>query len=68
MASNLRHFNFPVKIFFIFIFVCVGSSFLLRRLFPIWGKWGLLFVLMHQLLIAVASLTAEHGLWARRLQ
>ena len=26
------------------------------------GEWGLLFVATHQLLIAVASLVAEHGL------
>ena len=26
------------------------------------GKWGLLFVVVHGLLIAVASFVAEHGL------
>ena len=32
------------------------------------SEWGLLFIEVHGLLIAVASLVAEHGLWARRLQ
>ena len=31
------------------------------------GEWGLLFVVVCGLLIAVASLVAEHGLWARGL-
>ena len=32
------------------------------------GEWGLLFVAVRKLLIAVASLVAEHGLQARGLQ
>ena len=32
------------------------------------GERGLLFVAMHGLLIAMASLVVEHGLWAHRLQ
>ena len=32
------------------------------------GEPGLLFVVVRGLLIAVASLVAEHGLWAHRLQ
>ena len=32
------------------------------------GERGLLFVAVHGLLIAVASLVAEHRLWARGLQ
>ena len=31
------------------------------------GEWGLLFVVVRELLIAVASLVAEHGLWVCRL-
>ena len=30
--------------------------------FSSYGKWGLLFVVVHRLLIAVASLLAKHGL------
>ena len=32
------------------------------------GKWGLFFIAVHGLLIAVASLVAEHGLQACGLQ
>ena len=31
------------------------------------GEWGLLFVVVHGILIAVASLVAEHGLYVHRL-
>ena len=37
------------------------------RAFSSCSEWGLVFVAVHGLLIAVASLTAEHGLWAREL-
>ena len=36
---------------------------MLYRLFPSCGEWGLLFVAFHGLLIAVASLVEEHGVW-----
>ena len=47
--------------FYLFIFGCVGSS-LLRAAFSSCGERGLLFVAVRGLLIAVASLVAEHGL------
>ena len=31
-------------------------------------EWGLLFIAVHRLLIVVASLVVEHGLWACGLQ
>ena len=37
------------------------------RAFSSCGEWRLLFVAVHGLLIAVASLVAEHGLQARGL-
>ena len=43
-------------IFYIFIFGCIGSSFLCM------GEQGLLFIVVRGLLISVASLVAEHGL------
>ena len=43
----------------IFIFGCVG--FLLLRAFSSCGERELLLVAVHRLLIAVASLVAEHG-------
>ena len=48
-------------LFIYFIFGCVGSS-LLCAGFSSCGKWGLLFVAVRGLLIAMASLVAEHGL------
>ena len=38
------------------------------RAFSSCGEWGLLFVAVHGLLIAVASFVAEHGLLAHGLQ
>ena len=45
----------------LFIFGCVGSS-LLREGFLELRREGLLFAAVGELLIAVASLVAEHGL------
>ena len=36
--------------------------------FSSYGKCSLFFIVAHRLLTAVASLVAEHGLWAHRLQ
>ena len=46
---------------FVLIFVCIGSS-LLHAAFSSCGEWGLLFIVVHRLLIAMASLVVEHGL------
>ena len=43
-----------------FFFGCVGSV-LLRAAFSSCGEWGLCFIAVRGLLIAVASLVAEHG-------
>ena len=45
----------------IFIYGCAGSSFLCE-LFSSYGEWGYSPVAVHGLLIAVASLVAEHEL------
>ena len=46
-----------------FFFGCVGSSLpCVGFLFTLCGERGLLFVAVHELLIAVASLVAEHWL------
>ena len=51
-----------LKIFiYLFIHGCVGFCFCMRA-FSSCGKRGLLFVAVRGLLIAVASLIAEHGL------
>ena len=44
---------------------CTGSL-LLCWLFCSYSQQGLLLVVVHRLPIAVASLFAEHGLWATR--
>ena len=60
MESKLNDF-FKNLFMCLFIFGCVGSS-LLRGLFSSCGEQGLLFIVVHGLLIAVASLVVEHGL------
>ena len=54
-------FKYKFIYFYLFIFGCVGSS-LCVRAFSSCGKQGLLFIAVHGLLIAVASLVAEHRL------
>ena len=59
----VRHFlkNFLKIFYFIYLsFGCIGSS--LLGLFSSCGERGLFFVAVPGLLIAVASLVAEHGL------
>ena len=40
----------------------------MRGLSLVAASWGLLFIAVCELLIGVASLVAEHGLWVLRLQ
>ena len=55
--------NFTLFYLFIyFIFGCIGSSLLRTGFLSSCGERGLLFVAVHGLLIAVASLVVEHGL------
>ena len=53
--------NFFLNKIYLFIFGCFGSS-LLHTAFSSCGERGLLSVVVHGLLAAVASLVAEHGL------
>ena len=53
---------FLKKLIYLFIFGCIGSSLLRVRFSLIVESGGLLFTVVHGLLIAVASLVAEHGL------
>ena len=48
--------------FFYFIFGCIGSSLLRAGFVSSCGEQGLLFVAVRGLLIAVASLVADHRL------
>ena len=60
---------YPCILFFFLIYLFIYFYFWLRwvfvaarGLFSSCGEWGLLFVVVRGLLIAVASLVAEHGL------
>ena len=57
--------------YFIIIIIFWGAALGLHcctQAFSSCGERGLLFFVVHGLLIAGASLVAEHGLWARELQ
>ena len=47
---------------FIYLFLAALGLCCHVRAFSSCGEWGLLFVAVHELLIAVASLAAEHGI------
>ena len=53
---------------FIYLFLAALGLRCCARALSSCGERGLLFVVVHGLLIAVASLVVEHGLWARRLK
>ena len=65
-GNNLNLFFKKNKFIYLFIYGRVFVA--VRRLFSSCGERGLLFVAVCGLLVAVPSLVAEHGLWARRLQ
>ena len=48
--------------FYLFIYLWLHWVFIAARAFSSCGEWGLLFVAVRGLLVAVASLIAEHGL------
>ena len=55
-------FFFNKFILFIYLFLAALGLHCCARTFSSCGEQGLLFVAVHGLLIAVASLVAEHGL------
>ena len=59
LAPEVFFYNFSIS-------GCAGSL-LLHRLSSSCGERGLLSSAVHRLLIAVASLVAEHGLWSERV-
>ena len=60
---------FPFKIYiYLYIYYWQGWVFLATQAFSSCGELGYSLVAMHQLLIAVASLVAEHGFQACGLQ
>ena len=56
--------SFFIYIFFYFLFLFLAALGLpcCAQAFSSCGEWGLLFIVVRGLLIAVASLVAEHGL------
>ena len=48
--------------YFLFLFLAELGLHCSAQAFSSCGEWGLLFVVVHGLLIAVASFVAEHGL------
>ena len=45
----------------IYLFLAVLDFHCYRQTFSTSGRWGLLFIVGHRLLMAVASLVAKHG-------
>ena len=60
--SFLLLFNFFLNLFILFLFLAVLGLCCCTRAFSSCGERGLLFVAVHGLPIAVASLVAEHRL------
>ena len=51
-----------VLIYLIYLFLAASGLRCCTRAFSSCGEWGLLFLVVRRLLVAVASLVAEHGL------
>ena len=67
LFRSSAHFLIGLFVFFyifnfIYLFLAVLGLHCCARAFSSCGKQGLLFIAVHGLLIAVASLVAEHGL------
>ena len=61
--SKLEHLLFKkIFIYLIYLFLAVLGLRCCAQAFSSCGEWGLLFIVVRRLLIAVASLVAEHGL------
>ena len=62
------YFLFLKFIYFIYLFLAVLGLCCCAWAFSSCGEWGLLFVVVRGLLIAVASPVLEHGLYVHGLQ
>ena len=63
VSSECRFFFFLINLFILFyLLLAVLGLRCCAQAFSSCGEWGLLFVAVRGLLIAVASLVAEHGL------
>ena len=61
-------FFFKINLFILFIYFWLRWVFIAVRAFSSYSKWGPLFIVVRGLLIAAASLVAEHRLEERGLQ
>ena len=61
-VASFKKFFLNKFIYFIYLFLAALGLHCCARAFSSCSERGLLFVVMHGLLIAVASLVAEHGL------
>ena len=62
MSCYFSFFLFFLNIYLFILFLAALGLRCCTRAFSSCGEWGLLFVAVRELLIAVASLAAEHGL------
>ena len=62
IPSRLSFFFFLIYLFYLYLFLAALSLHCCAHAFSSCGEQGLLFVAVRGLLIAVASLVAEHGL------
>ena len=58
----LKLLLFFIYIYLFYLFLATLGLFCCARAFSSCGEWGLLFIVVHGLLIAVASVVAKHGL------
>ena len=61
-SGFMAYHSFACFFFLIFLFLAVLGLRCCAQAFSSCSEWGLLFVVVRRLLIAVASLLAEHGL------
>ena len=60
-------FSFGLNFFFLIVVVVLGLR-CCTPAFSSWGAWGLVFIVVHRRLTAVAAPVVEHRLYAHRLQ
>ena len=61
-------FNLFFKMYFTYLFLAVLGLRCCMQAFSSCSEQGLLLVVVRRLLVAMASLVVDHGLWARGLQ
>ena len=61
---QLMHIHLTINFFFFNLFLAALGLCCCTRAFSSCGEQGLLFIAVHRLLTAVASLVAEHKLWS----